>query len=107
LQWASSAKVIEALIKSLGDDSAEVRLNAAAAFWQVKSKESIPALLKALEKETEHLTRDNILLALAKQNAQESLPLIEKILKDESKSTSHDTAQFVKDVLTGKRQLKE
>ena len=107
LKGARSPKAIEALIKSLGDSSAEVRLDAAAVFWQVESKESIPALMKALEKETEYLTRDYILLALAKQNAKEALPLIENILKDESKSVSHDTAQYVKDVLTGKRQLLE
>jgi HEAT repeat protein len=107
LQGAMSQKIIIALTKALADASAEVRLNAAKFFWDVKSDNSVPALMIALEKETEYLTRDYIMLALTRQNAKEALPLVEKILKDKSKSASHDTAQFAKDVLTGKRTIEE
>ncbi len=107
LREARSEEAVAALTEALGDSWHDVRLNAAVAFWTTKSQEAVPALIAALAKEDEYLTRDFILTALARQKAVAALPEIQKILDDPSKKLNHDHAQFAKDVITGKREWPE
>jgi HEAT repeat protein len=94
---------IEAIIVALADSYPEVRLNGAHALWAVKADAAVAPLMQALTVETEYLTRDYQLHALAYQQAKQAIPLIRQVLADPAKSQSHSTAQHSLDVLEGRK----